>query len=76
MVMCKCSSYKCCGLFITDLASGLSEVQLMDRATSEDVTRAIATFGNKHRIPVKREVDAGPQLKALTNNPISHGSSC
>ena len=42
----------------------------MDGATSEDVTRAIATFGNKHRIPAKIVVDAGPQLKALSNNPI------
>ena len=42
----------------------------MDGATSEDVTRAITTFGNKHRIPAKIVVDSGPQLKALSNNPI------
>ena len=66
----KSSSYKCWGLFLTDLASGLSEVQLMDGSTAQDVTRAITVFSNKNRIPAKIVVNAGLQLKALSNNPL------
>ena len=41
----------------------------MDGSTSQDVTRAITAFANKNRILAKIVVDAGPQLKALANNP-------
>ena len=71
----KSSSYKCWGLFLTDLASGLSEVQLMDGSTAQDVTRAITAFANKNRIPAKIVVDAGPQLKALTNDPLFNAAT-
>ena len=66
----KHSSYKSWGLFFTDLASGLSVIQLMDGSTSQDVTRAITAFANKNKIPAKIVVDAGPQLKTLANNPL------
>ena len=66
----KSSSEKCCGLFLTDLASGLSEVQLMDGSTAQNVTRAITAFSNKNRIPTKIVVDTGPQLKAMLNNRV------
>ena len=45
-------------LFFTDLASGLSDIQMKDWSTAEDCTRAITTFTNKNRIPAKIVVDA------------------
>ena len=42
----------------------------MDGSTAQDVTRAITAFANTNRIPAKIVIYAGPQLKALTNNPL------
>ena len=66
----KHSTYKAWGLFFTDLASGLCDIQMMDGSTAEHCTRAITTFANKNQIPAKIVVDAEPQLKSLTNNPV------
>ena len=44
---------------------------MMDGSTAEHCPQAITTFANKNRIPAKIVVDAGPQLKSLTNIPVT-----
>ena len=48
---------------------------MMDGSSAEDCTRGINTFSNKHRIPSKIVVDAGPQLKTLATNPVFMAAS-
>ena len=66
-------TYKIYGLFITDLVTGTTSVELMDHATSTHVVAAIASFANKFRKPALVICDAGPQLKTLEHNPIWEG---
>ena len=64
------SRFKFHGLFISDLATSLTTVILMDGATKCDIIKALGTFAATKRLPHNVVTDAGPQLKHLEGNPL------
>ena len=66
----RCATYKIYRVFITDLVTGICTVELMFHAT---VVATIASLSHKFRKPALIICDAGPQLKALENNPVWEG---
>ena len=66
----RCPTYKIYGLFITDLVTVICSVELMDQATANPLVVAIASFSHKFMKPALVIFNAGPQLKALENNPF------
>ena len=66
----RCPTYKIYGLFITDLVTVICSVELLDQATANPLVVAIASFSHKFMKPALVIFNAGPQLKALENNPF------
>ena len=48
---------------------------MMNGSKQGDVCKAIATFGNRHRVPATLVMDSGPQLRNLDQNPIYQAAS-
>lgn len=61
------------GLFMVDLLTRASHIEMMDKPTAPHVVGALATFSNKFRMPSVAVCDEGPQLKTLDANPIWAG---
>ena len=66
----KGSTYKAYGLTATDLATGVTEVMLMQGCSKDDVLAGINMLANRYRLPNRFVCDAGAQLRTLKDNPI------